>query len=105
MRFAGTSQAGSSVLRSVPNAATYVLELVVVAAGYVGLTEGELILPWINPTATPLWPPSGLALALFLLRGYRIWPAILFQDAYCYIPRSGLLFKLFVNKSAREGMY
>jgi PAS domain S-box-containing protein len=77
MRFAGTSQAGSSVLRSVPNAATYVLELAVVAACYVGLTEAELILPWINPTATPLWPPSGLALALFLLRGYRIWPAIL----------------------------
>ena len=83
MRFAGTSQAGSSVLRSVPNAATYVLELVVVAAGYVGLTEGELILPWINPTATPLWPPSGLALALFLLRGYRIWPAILLGSLAC----------------------
>ena len=83
MRFAGTSQAGSSVLRSVPNAATYVLELVVVAAGYVGFTEGELILPWINPTATPLWPPSGLALALFLLRGYRIWPAILLGSLAC----------------------
>ena len=77
MRFAGTSQAGFSVLRSVPSAAAYILELVVVVAGYVGLTEAALLLPWINPTATPLWPPSGLALALFLLRGHRIWPAIL----------------------------
>jgi MASE1 protein len=31
----------------------------------------------INPAATPLWPPTGFALALVLLRGYRIWPAIL----------------------------
>ena len=34
-------------------------------------------LPAVNPTATLLWPPTGIALALVLLRGYRIWPAIL----------------------------
>jgi integral membrane sensor domain MASE1 len=31
----------------------------------------------INPSATPLWPPTGLALAAVLLRGYRVAPAIL----------------------------
>jgi PAS domain S-box-containing protein len=31
----------------------------------------------INPSATPIWPPTGFALGLMLLRGYRIWPAIL----------------------------
>ena len=77
MTNAGTGEGGFPGLRGAPYAATYVLELVIVAACYAGLAAAELILPPINPTATPLWPPTGIALALFLLRGYRIWPAIL----------------------------
>ena len=77
MKRVGTGEAEFTVLRSAPNAAIYVLELVMVAASYFGLAEVELVLPSINPTATPLWPPTGFALALLLLRGYRIWPAIL----------------------------
>ncbi|MFB9263549.1 MASE1 domain-containing protein [Bradyrhizobium erythrophlei] len=62
---------------STRGAATYLVELLVVSAIYGGLAEAARLLPAINPSATPLWPPTGLALALFLLRGYRIWPAIL----------------------------
>jgi PAS domain S-box-containing protein len=58
-------------------AATYLVELLLVAAIYVGLAETARLLPATNPAATPLWPPTGFALALLLLRGYRIWPAIL----------------------------
>jgi len=65
-----------SVLRNVLNAALFALELLIIAAVYIGLTEASLVLPAINPTATPVWPPSGFALALVLLRGYRVWPAI-----------------------------
>ena len=42
-----------------------------------GLPQRPLILPSLNPTGTPLWPPTGFALALFLLSGPRMWPAIL----------------------------
>ena len=77
MNRAGTGEGKFTALFSVPNAARYVLELAIVAAGYAGLAEAGQMLPSINLTATPLWPPSGFALALFLLRGYRIWPAIL----------------------------
>ena len=59
------------------SAATYLVEIFIVAAIYGGLAESARFLPAINPTATPLWPPTGLALGLALLRGYRIWPAIL----------------------------
>src|SRR5437879_1810815 len=59
------------------SAAAYLVELSIVAASYIGLAESALLLPAINPAATPLWPPTGFALALVLLRGYRIWPAIL----------------------------
>lgn len=59
------------------SAVTYLLELFVIAALYCGLTEFARELPAANPAATPLWPPTGLALSLILVRGYRIWPAIL----------------------------
>src|SRR5262249_25697201 len=30
----------------------------------------------LNPSATPVWPPSGFALATVLLFGLRMWPAV-----------------------------
>ena len=66
-----------SAFGSARSAATYLVELSIVAASYIALAESALLLPAINPAATPLWPPTGFALALVLLRGYRIWPAIL----------------------------
>lgn len=74
----GTSDASSFALYRVPKAAAYLLELATVSVSYLGLAAAGLMLPSLNPVATPLWPPTGLALAVFLLRGYRIWPAILF---------------------------
>ena len=77
MRSPTSGDGGFFFLRSVPNAATYALELMIAAACYVGLAATPLILPSLNPTDTPLWPPTGFALALFLLSGPRMWPAIL----------------------------
>jgi two-component system cell cycle sensor histidine kinase/response regulator CckA len=42
-----------------------------VLAGRVGLA-----LALVNPSATAVWPPSGIALAAVLMFGQRIWPAI-----------------------------
>ena len=36
-----------------------------------------LLLAFNNSNATPVWPPSGIALGAMLLAGYRIWPGIL----------------------------
>jgi PAS domain S-box-containing protein len=77
MERARFGKAKSSAFGSARSAATYLVELSIVAAGYIGLAESALLLPAINPAATLLWPPTGFALALVLLRGYRIWPAIL----------------------------
>ena len=67
------------------SAATYLVELLIVAAIYIGLAESAQLLPAINPAATPLWPPTGFVLALVLLGGYRIWPAILVGSASPYL--------------------
>jgi len=77
MTRAGTGEASLPALRAVLSAANYALELAIVAASYFGLSEAALLQPAINPAATPLWPPTGVALGLILLRGYRVWPAIL----------------------------
>jgi len=59
------------------SAAIYSAELFLVAAIYIGFAQSARLLPAMNPAATPSWPPTGFALALLLLRGYRNWPAIL----------------------------
>ena len=77
MERARFGKGGILTFGSTRRAATYLVVLSIVAACYIGLAESALLLPAINPAATPLWPPTGLALALVLLRGYWIWPAIL----------------------------
>ncbi len=56
--------------------ARYLAALLVVAAVYFVLAKLGLRLASINPSASPIWPPTGLALAAVLLGGLRIWPAI-----------------------------
>src|SRR5436190_19386345 len=47
------------------------LTLVYFIAGKFGLMLASL-----HASASPVWPPAGIALAVLLLLGYRIWPAI-----------------------------
>jgi len=48
-----------------------VLTLIYFVAGKLGLQ-----LAFFNVSASPVWPPAGIALAALLLLGYRMWPAI-----------------------------
>src|ERR1700736_4434099 len=91
MERAWFGKAKISAFGSARSAATYLVELSIVAASYIGLAESALLLPAINPAATPLWPPTGLALALVLLRGYRIWPAIFVGAVFATLAGSGSL--------------
>ena len=85
MEMAGFGKAKISAFGSASSAATYLLELFIIGASYTGFAESAVLLPAINPAATPLWPPTGFALALVLLRGYRIWPAILVGSFSPYV--------------------
>jgi signal transduction histidine kinase len=55
---------------------SYVGSLVAIGAIYLVLAKGGLALASIHPSSTPIWPPTGVALAAVLLWGYRTWPAI-----------------------------
>jgi integral membrane sensor domain MASE1 len=50
--------------------------LLTIAAVYVVAGKVGLRFAVVNPSATALWPPAGIALAAFLLFGVRAWPAI-----------------------------
>jgi integral membrane sensor domain MASE1 len=49
---------------------------VALAIGYFVIANGSLTLASLHPSASPVWPPSGLALASILLWGNGLWPAI-----------------------------
>src|SRR5439155_52074 len=51
--------------------------LAALAAGYFVAGKLGLEVAYVHPSATVVWPPSGLTLAAFLLLGYDVWPAIL----------------------------
>src|SRR6266545_5011658 len=51
--------------------------LAALAAGYFVAGKLSLQLAFVNPSASAVWPPAGIALAAFVLLGYDVWPAIL----------------------------
>src|SRR5207247_94474 len=48
-----------------------------VAAVYYAAARLGLLLAFEKTNASPVWPPSGIALAAVLLWGVRVWPGIL----------------------------
>jgi integral membrane sensor domain MASE1 len=50
--------------------------LLLVATAYFALAKMGLALASLHPSASPVWPPSGLALAATLLWGVRVLPAV-----------------------------
>src|ERR1043166_3178668 len=59
-----------------PRLGTGVVALVLVGFAYFALAYVGLRLASINPSATPIWPPTGFAIAAILLWGNRITPSI-----------------------------
>ena len=46
------------------------------AAVYFCAGKLGLLLAFVNASVSPVWPPTGIALAALLLWGYRLWPGI-----------------------------
>ena len=50
--------------------------MAVLAAAYFVAGKLGLRLAFVHPSSTAVWAPAGIALAAFLIFGYRVWPAI-----------------------------
>jgi hypothetical protein len=60
----------------------YVLALAVVAFGYYVAGRIGLELAYLNGAVAALWPPAGFGLAVLVLYGVRLWPAIVVGDLF-----------------------
>ncbi|WP_326593414.1 MASE1 domain-containing protein [Streptomyces sp. NBC_01294] len=52
------------------------LRILAVAAVYYGAAQVGLLHQLVRDQVTPLWPPTGVALAALLMMGLRVWPGI-----------------------------
>jgi integral membrane sensor domain MASE1 len=67
--------------------------LIVVAAVY--FLAGKLGLHFfglVHPSASAVWPPTGVAIAALLLFGYRAWPALFVGAFAVNVTTAGSLF-------------
>ena len=68
-----------------------VLLLFGLAAVYFVAAKLGLRFAYINSSVTTVWPPAGIALAGFVLLGYRVWPAILGAAFLANVTTTGAL--------------
>jgi PAS domain S-box-containing protein len=54
----------------------YALSIVLLAAVYFVAAKFGLSLASVHTNVSPVWPPTGIAIAAVLLLGYRAWPGI-----------------------------
>lgn len=78
----------------------YAIEFFTIAIVYVAVAKSSLALASINPSASPIWPPTGFALAAILLFGYRVWPAIFVA---AFIVNSATAGSLFTSVAIASG--
>ena len=56
--------------------ARYLVSVVLVAAAYVAFAELGFSLAYATKQVTAVWPPTGIAVAVLVILGYRVWPGI-----------------------------
>jgi signal transduction histidine kinase/ActR/RegA family two-component response regulator len=59
------------------------------AATYFGTAKAALRVATVNASVTPVWPPSGIALAALLVFGRRVWPGIFLGAFWANITTQG----------------
>lgn len=50
--------------------------ILILAAVYVIAAKLGLTFASVNPSATAIWPPTGIAIAALIIFGYRLWPGV-----------------------------
>jgi len=74
--------------------------------GYFAAAKLAIGVIFVPPYVTPIWFPSGIALAAFILFGYRIWPAILMGSFLDHVTTTGFIITSFTipATAALEGL-
>src|SRR6516162_3446937 len=67
------------------------LVLLVLAAVYFLAGKLGLKLAYFHPSATAVWPATGISLVAFLVMGYRVWPGIFLAALLVNLTTAGSL--------------
>lgn len=59
-----------------PRRSRTALTVIVLTVVYFVAAKLSLKLAFLHVSASPVWPPAGIALAALLLLGYRVWPGV-----------------------------
>jgi PAS domain S-box-containing protein len=65
--------------------------ILVLTAVYFGAAKFGLSLAFVNASASAVWPPTGIALAVLLLWGNRLWPGVFLGAFLANITTQGTL--------------
>jgi len=63
--------------------------ILLVAGGYFIIGKLGLMLAYAHPSASPVWPATGVTIAALLLAGYRLWPGIFFGAFFVNLTTAG----------------
>ncbi len=55
---------------------SYLIKILIIVVVYFILAKLGLLMAFKQTNASPVWPPTGFAIAVILLWGYRVWPGI-----------------------------
>ena len=56
------------------------------AAGYFVAAKLGLTMAFVAEQVTPVWPPTGIALAALVFFGPRVWPGVALGAFYMHVP-------------------
>lgn len=68
-----------------------VLPIIALTAVYFFVGKLGLRFASLNPSASAIWPPTGIALASAIILGYRVWPALLIGAFLVNITTAGTI--------------
>ncbi len=68
-----------------------ILRIIVLTVIYFIAAKLGLKLAFVQPNATAVWPPTGIALAALLLFGYDLWPGVFLGAFFANITTAGSL--------------
>lgn len=76
-------------MQSADSTPQYLLRLALLVVAYYLLARLGQGLATVHPIISPLWPPTGVAMAALILGGRRLWPAVLVASFVTNLPAVG----------------
>jgi signal transduction histidine kinase len=66
----------NALQKKIQNSLIYLLKILILAIIYHLAARLGLQMAYVQPNTSPVWPPTGIAIAALLLFGYNLWPGV-----------------------------